>query len=177
MMMAATVVLMLVAGNTIVKRDCTRESAIGEKFEGAVDGGETDVRILLLDQAMKFVGREMLARLKKRPQDRAALPGLFESNFAQVLQKDSFGFADVGPGNRRLIVDPFLQHRCGTPHGDERTRVVQVMILGESRLRQPGKVGMHPSASYARVGLGRYFQLSANFEAEIVDGTTTSART
>jgi hypothetical protein len=47
--MAAAVVLMLVAGDAVVKGDFAGEATFGEQFEGSIDGGVADAGIFLLD--------------------------------------------------------------------------------------------------------------------------------
>src|SRR5271169_6627612 len=47
-MVAAAVVLVLVAGDAVMKRDFTGQTAFGQQFQGAVNGGETDAGIFLL---------------------------------------------------------------------------------------------------------------------------------
>jgi phospholipid/cholesterol/gamma-HCH transport system ATP-binding protein len=49
-MVATAVVLMLVAGNAIVKCHFTGQAALAQQLERAVDGGEADPRILFLDE-------------------------------------------------------------------------------------------------------------------------------
>ena len=83
--MAATVVLVFVAGDAVVEGDFAGEPAAGEEFEGAVDRRKANARIFLLDEAMEFVGGEMLARLKKCPQDGIALRSLLQADAAQML--------------------------------------------------------------------------------------------
>jgi len=80
--MAAAIVLMLVAGDAVVEGDFAGEAATGEEFEGAVDGGESDARIFFFDQAVQFVGGEMLARFDERAQDGIALSSLLQADAA-----------------------------------------------------------------------------------------------
>ena len=75
-MVTSSVVLVLEARDPIVKGDLAGESASGQQFQGPVDGRKTDARVFLLDQPVKFIGRKMLASLKKRPQNRIALARL-----------------------------------------------------------------------------------------------------
>ena len=65
MVMAPPVVLVLVTGDAVVKRNFAGEAAFGQQFESAVDGGVTDAGIFLLDEAMKFVGRQVVAGFEK----------------------------------------------------------------------------------------------------------------
>jgi len=131
--MAPPVVLMFVAGDAVVKGHFAGQAAIRQKLQCAVDGGESDARVFLLDQPMKLVRREMLASFQKRSQDGTALLGLLEPDPLEVSQEDALSFADILPRNRWLIVDSFLQHGV-----DARTDALQTafMILGERRLSQ-----------------------------------------
>jgi hypothetical protein len=52
----------------------------------------------------------MRAGFEKRPQNRAALFGLFQANTAQVPEENAFGLAHVLGRDARLVVDSFLQH-------------------------------------------------------------------
>ncbi len=45
---AAAIVLVLVTGDAVVKSDFTSQTALGQQFEGAVDGGESDLGIFFL---------------------------------------------------------------------------------------------------------------------------------
>jgi hypothetical protein len=110
MVMAAPVVLMLVAGDAIVKCNLAGQAAIGEQFESAVHGGEPDVRVFLLYQLIEFVSREMRAGFKKRAENRATLSSLLQPNAPQVAEKNAFGLANVFGRDGRLVVDSFLQH-------------------------------------------------------------------
>lgn len=74
--MAAAVVLVFVARDAIVEGDFAGQAASGEEFEGAVDGGEADAGIFLLDEAVQLVGGKMLASFEEGTQDRVALSGL-----------------------------------------------------------------------------------------------------
>src|SRR5271167_1138385 len=93
--MATTVVLVLVASDAVVESDFAGEAAASEEFEGAVDRREADACIFLLHEAMEFVGGEMLARLKKCPQDGISLRGLLQADAAQMLEKDRLRLADT----------------------------------------------------------------------------------
>src|ERR1700730_12623838 len=92
--MAATVILMLVAGNAVVESDLAGESAFGQQLQSAVDRGISDALIFLLHQAMKLVGREMIAGLEKGPKDGVTLCGLLQSHSLEVAVQNFLGFAD-----------------------------------------------------------------------------------
>ena len=109
-MMAAPVVLVFVARDAIVKSDFARQATIGEQFEGAVNGGESDAWVGLFDEAMQFVSGEVLSRFEEGAQNCVALFGLFQADPAKVLEKNSFSLADALRRDGGLIVDSFLQH-------------------------------------------------------------------
>ena len=106
--MAAPVVLMLVAGNAVMEGDFAGESAPGQKLQRAVDSGEADAGIFLLDQAVQFIGRKMLASFEKRAQDRVALPRLLQTYAAEMLQENGLCLADALARDAGLIVDSLL---------------------------------------------------------------------
>jgi len=108
--MAAAVVLMFIAGNAIMKGDLTCQSAFGQEFQGAVDGGVTDAGVFLLDEAVKFIGGKMIARLEKGAQDRVALGRLLQADALQVAMENILGLAHHLARDRRLIVDTLLKH-------------------------------------------------------------------
>ena len=82
--MAAAIVLMLVAGNPVVKGHLAGQSALGQQLQRPVDGGVSDAGIFFLNQAMEFIGREMIAGLKKAAQDGIALGGVLQPDSLQM---------------------------------------------------------------------------------------------
>ena len=108
--MAAAVVLMLVAGNAVVEGDLTGESALGEKLQRAINGGVADAGVFFLHEAVEFVGGEMVASFEERAQDGVALRGLLQPHAFQMTMQDILGFPHHLAGERRLIVNAFLQH-------------------------------------------------------------------
>jgi len=92
--MAAAVVLMLVTRNPVVKRDLAGQAAFREQFERAVHGGIADAGVLLLDQPMEFIGREVIASFEKGAQNRVALGRLLQAHALQVAVEDLLGLAD-----------------------------------------------------------------------------------
>src|SRR4051794_33919708 len=116
--MSAAVVLMLVAGDAVVERHFAGESAFGEELERAIDGGETDLGIFLLDQAVELFGGEMIAGLEKSFEDGVALLGMLEADLFQVLMKDVGRLAEHLPREGRLIIDTFGQH-ASSGHGGQ----------------------------------------------------------
>jgi len=79
--MAATIVLVLVAGNPVVEGDFTRQAAFGQQFQCAIHRGVADAGIFFLHQAMQFVGGEMVAGFEERMQDDVALRCLLQADF------------------------------------------------------------------------------------------------
>ena len=108
--MAASIVLMFVAGDAIVKRDLARQAALREELQGAVNRGVPDASIFFLDQAMEFVGREMIAGFKKGVEYHIALRSLLQADIFEMAVKDFLGFADHLAGDGGLIIDALLQH-------------------------------------------------------------------
>jgi len=108
-MVAAAVVLMLVAGDAVVEGDGAGESALGEELKRAIDGGETDLRVFLADQAEKFVGGEMLARFQKSMQDGVALGGVLEADTLEMPMKDLSSLAHHVTRDGGLIIDALVE--------------------------------------------------------------------
>jgi hypothetical protein len=107
---AAAIVLMFVASDAIVKSDFAGEPTFGEQFQRAIHSGVTDAAIFFLDEAVEFVGREVIASLEESAQDRVALSRLLQADTFKVAVKDVLRFADHLAGDGGLIVDAFLQH-------------------------------------------------------------------
>ena len=108
--MAAAIVLVLVAGNAVMKSNFAGQAALRQELQGAVDGGVADMSVFFLNEAMKLVGGEVVAGLKKCPQDGVPLRGLFQAHSLEVAMKDVLGFAHHLAREARLIVDALLQH-------------------------------------------------------------------
>ena len=109
-MVAAPVVLVLVAGDAIVKRDLARQATLGEKLEGAIDGGVADLGVFLLDQTVQFVGGEVFTGFEKRAENRVALGGLLQAHAFEVLVENALRFAHHFARDRGLVIDAFLEH-------------------------------------------------------------------
>ena len=62
-MMTATIVLMLVAGNAVMKRYFTRKTAFGQKLQSAIDRCKSDSGIALANQLVKLLGGKVFVRL------------------------------------------------------------------------------------------------------------------
>lgn len=108
-MMAAPVVLMLVTGNPVVKRDNACQPAFGQQLESAIDSGKPDFRIFSFHQPVQFVGRKMFPRLQKRAQNRIALSGMLEPNSLEMLMQNRLRLPHHLPRDAGLIVNPLLQ--------------------------------------------------------------------
>ena len=112
MVMAAPVVLVLVTGNAVVKSHLAGQSAFRQQFERAVNRGIPDLRIFFLDQAVQFVGGEVLARIQKGPQDRVALFRMLQPDPLQMLVQNALRFLHHLPRDRGLVINTVLGS-CG----------------------------------------------------------------
>src|SRR5258708_2509505 len=110
MVMTSAVVLVLITRDAVVEGNFAGQSATSQKLQRPVDGGKTNSRICFFDQPVQFVDRKMFTSFKKGPQNCISLFGLLQAHAAEMLQENSFGFADVLSRDGRLIVDSFLQH-------------------------------------------------------------------
>src|SRR5271169_275165 len=103
--MTAAVVLVLVTGNAVVEGDFAGQATLRQQFQRAVDGGIADAGVLLLHQAVEFIGGKMVAGFEERMQNDVALGGLLEAHALQMLVKDVLGFADHLAGDGGLIIN------------------------------------------------------------------------
>ena len=108
--MAAAVVLVFVARDAVVEGDFAGESAFGQEFQRAIDSGVADAGVFFLDEAVKFVGGEVVAGFEECAEDGIALGSLLKAYVFEVAMEDVLRFADHLPGNGGLIVDALLQH-------------------------------------------------------------------
>ena len=108
--MAAAIVLVFVSSDAVVKGDFAGESALGEEFQRPIDGGVTDAGVFLLDEAVEFVGGEVVAGLEERAKNGVALGGLFESDAFEVTMEDVLRLADHLARDGGLVVDALLEH-------------------------------------------------------------------
>ena len=108
--MAAAIVLVLIAGNAVVKGYLAGQAAFGEQLERAVDRGVSDACVPFLHQSMQFVGREMVARFEEGAQNRVALGSLLQSNAFQMAVENLLGLADHLAGEDRLVINALLEH-------------------------------------------------------------------
>src|ERR1700733_10398672 len=110
MVMAAAVVLVFIAGNTVMEGDFAGQAALRQQFQRAVDGGVADAGIFFLHQAVQFVGGEMVAGFKKSMENGVALRRLLQANRLQMAMKNLLRLADHLAGDGGLIIDALLQH-------------------------------------------------------------------
>lgn len=115
----AAIVLVFVSRNTVVKSNFARKATFRQQLQCAVHGGEADLRVLLLDEPVQLICREMIAGLKERAQDRVPLLSVLESYPFEVGMENVFGLAHHLARDRRLIVDSFLQHVLERHQGGE----------------------------------------------------------
>jgi hypothetical protein len=108
--MAATVVLVLVAGNAIVEGDFAGQAALGKKLQRAVNRGVSNSGVFLLHQAVQFVGGEVIAGFEEGAEDGIALRGLLEADALEMLVKNTLSFPDHLQGDGGLVIDALLQH-------------------------------------------------------------------
>jgi hypothetical protein len=108
-MVVAAVVLMLVARDAVVEGDFARQPAFSQQLQCAIYSGKADALVFLAYQPVEVVGREVVAGVEKRAQDGVTLPGVFQSDAAQVIVKNRLGFAHHLRRDRWLIVNPLLR--------------------------------------------------------------------
>ena len=109
-MMAPAIVLMLIAGDAVVKGDFAGQSTFGEQFQGAIDGSETDAGIFLLHQPVQFVDGKVLASFEESPQDSVALRRMLQTDTLKMLMQNLLGFTHHLGRDAGLIVNALLQH-------------------------------------------------------------------
>src|SRR5580704_2919818 len=114
-MVAAAVVLVLVAGNSIMKSDFAGQAAFRQQFQGAVNRGETNAGIFLLHQPVQFVRREVLAGFEEGSQYGVALRRMFQADPLEMPMQNLLRLADHLGGDAGLVVNALLQHVFGTP--------------------------------------------------------------
>lgn len=114
-MVAAAVVLVLVAGNSVMKRYFAGQSTLCQKLEGAIDGSKSDAWIALAYQLVKLFGGKMFVSFEERQQDGIALFGLLQTYPFQVRMEAVLGVAKRFPRDRNVIVNTLLEHRQNQP--------------------------------------------------------------
>lgn len=108
--MDPTVVLVLETRDAVRKGDLAGETALGQQLQCAVNRRDTYLRIFSLHQAVKLVGREMVAGFEKSSKDCVPLLGVLETDFLEVTMEDGLGLAHIVARDRLQIVDAFLDH-------------------------------------------------------------------
>jgi hypothetical protein len=108
--MAAAVVLVLVARDTVVESDFAGQAAFRQQFQRPVDGGIADACVLLLDQAVKFVGGKMIPSFEKSAKDGVTLSSLLQTDALEMAMKNILRLADHLARERGLVIDALLQH-------------------------------------------------------------------
>ncbi len=86
------------------------KSAFGQQLKSAVDGGIANSGIFFLDQAVQFVGGEVVAGFEKGAQNGVALRRLLQADALEVLVEDLLGLAHHLARDGGLVVDALLQH-------------------------------------------------------------------
>src|SRR3989441_1225740 len=109
-MVAAAVVLVLVAGEPIMKSDFVGKAALGQQLERAINRGKADLGVLLLHQPVQFADREVLACFQEGTQNGVALRRMFQAHTFQMTVQDRLRLADHLPRDGGLVVDALLQH-------------------------------------------------------------------
>lgn len=119
------VVVMLVATTPIAEPLLPCQSALTQKFEGAVDGGVPDRWILLLDQMIEILGTEMALCPEKDQQYELPLGSLLQSCPPDMLEKYLFLLNEFGHGNNfnpRDITTIARTGKLSSPHWGQSTR-------------------------------------------------------
>ena len=109
--MAAPVVLVFVASNSVVEGYLAGKAAFGKKLQGAINGSKADFGIFPANQSEELVGREMFARFQKSVEDGVALGSVLKADALQVLVKNLLGFPDHLAGDAGLVVNALLRSR------------------------------------------------------------------
>ncbi len=108
--MAAPVVLMLVAGDAVVKGHFAGQPALGQQFQCSIHRRKANSSIFLLHDAVEFVGRQVVTGFEKSAQNRIALRGLLQAHALQMLVEDLLRLANHFARDGGLVIDAFLQH-------------------------------------------------------------------
>lgn len=113
--MAVPVVLALVTGHAVVELHLAGEAAVGQQFEGAVDGGEADTGVGALDEVVQFFGGEMLVGFQEGAQDGIALAGVLQPDSFEVVIEALRGLANGFMRELGPVVNAFGQGGHGYP--------------------------------------------------------------
>src|SRR5947209_20275300 len=109
-MMAAAVELVFVAGHPVMECHHACQAAFDQQLQCAVNSSKADLRVFFAHQTEQFIGRKMVAGLKKCPQDGVTLLGMFQPYPLQVLIENFLGLAHVFTRRRSMIVNPSLEY-------------------------------------------------------------------
>lgn len=106
--MIASVVLVLVTGDTVVESHLTGKAAAGQEFQCPVHGGKADAVVFLLHEAVQLVRRKMFASFEKSAEDGVALLRLLQADASEMAEKYFLGLANAFARDAGLIVDTLL---------------------------------------------------------------------
>ena len=106
--MAAPVELVLKASGAIRKWHHAGQATFGKKLERAIDGGKAYLRVFFSDQTKEFVGRKMIARFQKSPQNCVSLISVLQTYALQVAIKNLLSFTHGFARWWSMIVNPSL---------------------------------------------------------------------
>ena len=88
--MAAPVVLVFITGYAILKRHHASQATIRQQFQSTIDSRKADVRILLANQAVEFIGGEVVASPDERTKNGVTLAGVLQSDLLQMPVEHGF---------------------------------------------------------------------------------------
>ncbi len=109
-MVAPAIVAMLEAGDAVGEIHFGGQTTLHQQFEGAIDGGNADGRIVLADTPVQLLDGQVLTRGQKNPKNRVALSRVFQSHASQVLVEDLCGFTEASSRDGTPIVDAPVKH-------------------------------------------------------------------
>jgi hypothetical protein len=102
--------LVLKPRDAIMEGDLARESALGEQLERAIDGGDAYLGVALLHETVELFDGEVLAGLDEGAEDGVTLLGVLQADALQMLMEALLSVAQGFARERRVVIDPFLQH-------------------------------------------------------------------
>jgi hypothetical protein len=108
--MAATVVLVLIPRNAVVKGDFAGESAFSEQLKRSINRRHADAWIALAHELVELLDREVLVSFEKGKKNSIALLGPFQADAFQMLLKAILRLPQPFLRDRDRIIDAFLQH-------------------------------------------------------------------
>jgi hypothetical protein len=107
---AAAVVLVLEAGDTVMKGNLARQAAGSQQLEGTINRRDADVGVLLLYQTVQFVRGKVVPGLKKSAQDGVPLVRQLKAHSLKMAVKDIFGFSHRLTRDDGMVVDALCEH-------------------------------------------------------------------